>query len=148
MPINRKPRRGAPELRGGYLKDIPRPHIRKYPRWGPRLVRISITRYWGIGLHYSASIDEVANPLWNRLTHAEKDPYWEGTERGNEVIGWQVAWDDEEAKGRSFLSPRCLSRYWAYVWVQKIIAEHFQPESDYEFHNPMTGKRWFYKEGD
>jgi hypothetical protein len=148
MAINRKPHRDAPELRGGYLKDIPEPHIRKYPEFGPRLVRISITRYYGLGPHYTASIEEEDNPLWNRLTRAESDPYWEDTPSGEEIIGWQVAWDDEEAKGRSFFSKRSKSWYRVYLWVRRIVAKHFQPESDYEFHNPTTGKRWFYKEGD
>jgi hypothetical protein len=117
-------------LGGGYIKDIPLPHKRRYPSdcGERRRVRINISRYdMAGGIHWYASIHEANNPIWDPRTHAEADPQWEevqGTEYGNRVIGWHQAWDDDEGRGREF-SKRCQTRQEAIDFVEGIIAEHF-----------------------
>jgi hypothetical protein len=149
--MNHEPNPNAGELSGGHLKDIPLPHLRRSPRYAPRLVRIVIQHYAGIGVHWYVDIREEHNPIWNPLTNAEAHPDWDniqGTEWGQEVIGWQSAWDDDKGKGRTFHSPRLKSPHQAQNWIRETIAKHFQPESDYDFRDVLAGKRWFYKEGD
>jgi len=135
-------------LSGGYLKDIPKPHRRKFPEFGPRQVRVHIMKYYGIGVHYYASVEEEDNPIWNPLTYGEKDSYWKDTERGNEVVGWQIAWDDREGRGRRFNSPGTKSPYWIRKWVRETIKKHFRPFDAYEFEDMMGKRMWFYREGD
>ena len=74
-------------IRGGNLSVIPKPHIRRYPRYGnpkqsdgKRTVLVHI--YSWIGLdpdaeHYYLDIQEEGNPIWDWI---EKS--------------WRFAWDD------------------------------------------------------
>lgn len=123
---------------GGYIKNIPKPHIRQWPGHPTkRRIRVQILQYaLAGGRHYRADIKEEDNPIWNRLTHAEANPKWEkiqGTEYGNTVIGWQMSWDDEEGKGRQFFSEAFKRWDQAVEWVRDIIDNKF--DGDYQINS-------------
>lgn len=70
---------------GGYLNEIPEPHIRKFPNpYSKRKVKITVSRYYGYGIHYYVSIREDDNPIWN-----------------SERNLWTRAWDDKEGEGKT-----------------------------------------------
>jgi hypothetical protein len=119
-------------ISGGHLKDIPQPHVRKFPGPSPRQVTIAIKRYFGIGHHYYGSVDEENNPIWNSEDNA-----------------WQETWDDREGKGRTFSSLGDVSIDVIHQWIRRILDEHFQPKADYEFVSALwSSVEWFYREGD
>jgi len=68
---------------GGHLEEISKPHTRFFPNpYRKRKVTVTISRYYGIGLHYYVSLQEEDNPIWNGEA-------------------WQTAWDDKEGRGRT-----------------------------------------------
>ncbi len=130
------------EHHGGYLRDVPEPRVRIFPHPGiKRAITIRITRYYGVGRHYFASVEERGNPIWDEGVH-----------------GWRFCWDDIEKEGRGFHSPRCNSIYWARKWVEEILGKHFPAEQyeyrwqDYTQDEEADGRsdrpRWFYRDGD
>jgi hypothetical protein len=129
--------RALGETSGGYLRDIPDPHVRRWPGDAkPRDVRVHIMRYYGIGIHYYATVEEEDNPLWDEATQC-----------------WRVAWDDDAARGRHFDSHACLSYHWAKWWAKAVLEKHFQGDTyraigwsvDEDTDDVM---RWFQREGD
>ena len=98
-------------MMGGYLADIPYPHVRMYP--DPtgrqrRRVRLRITQ---IMRHYHVSYFEAANPIWNGQTRT-----------------WQTAWDDEAGSGRQGVDFFDLYAD-ARRYIDDVIREHFPPET-------------------
>lgn len=120
---------------GGHIKDIPTPHRRKFPGDARRRVSVSIAVYdMAGGHHYRVSLEEEANPIWNPLTHAQANPDWkeiQGTEHGNSVVGWQQAWDDEEAEGRAFYSGGLDFLYQVEDFINSTWSENFSDETHY-----------------
>jgi hypothetical protein len=120
---------------GGRLAGIPQPWVRLCDDLSYRRnVTVRITRFWGIGQHYTASITEEDNPILDLSDPAEPT--------------WRRAWDDEAGKGRAFFSRRYLSETSAKRWARRTLEKEFQPAARYEVTNDTTGRRWFYKEGD
>jgi hypothetical protein len=76
-------------ITGGYLREISEPHVRRWPSTKGtdlRRVFVRISLYEGAGgHHYYPDVWEEDNPIWNAIENK-----------------WQVAHDDEIAKGRSF----------------------------------------------
>jgi hypothetical protein len=73
------------EIWGGSLAEIPPPRRRRFPKHGPRTVRVELTSWIGYSpgaKHWCAEIKEEHNPLWNSAEQA-----------------WQSAWDDKRGKG-------------------------------------------------
>lgn len=101
---------------GGYLADIPLPHVRAYPAKG-HLRRVTATIDTWIGLsggakHYYAKLDEDHNWIWH-------------TERGQ----WQEAWDDREGKGLVLENKELFTHEDAQKWILQQYAEHFSDET-------------------
>ena len=89
-------------LTGGYLKDLPLPHRRKFPGEELRSVWISVSRYSAVGgCHYYVSIREENNPIWDPRTNGERNSDFLGTAYGDKIVGWHRAWDDEEGNGKA-----------------------------------------------
>jgi hypothetical protein len=106
---------------GGYLKDIKKPHIRKFSLEGSkRKVKCIITRY-GFFPHYWAAIQVEKNSIWD-------------FKRGY----WVECWDDKSF-GRDSLyydfypdmsEKECNSFKEASDWIDKMIKKKF------------SGKEW------
>ena len=113
-------------LSGGYLKDIPKPHRRRWPddTEAKRCVHIRCAMY-SVGVHYWVSLEEEDNPLWNSGVYNDS---W-GDSAGT-IIGWQIAWDDEDARGRRF-EKQTKSFAEAQHFARKVMAEHFPPDQYY-----------------
>lgn len=102
---------GASKISGGYLKEIPTPHVRRWPSVVLRPVFVHIAVYDVVGgKHYYPDIKEQDNPIWNAKREC-----------------WQIAWDDEQARGRAFIHPGFNRLIDAHEWVASILAEHFPP---------------------
>ena len=120
---------------GGYLEDIPKPHIRKWPGCPEkRKIKIRVMRYYSIGHHYHVSFEEEHNPIWD-----SKHNYW------------TIAWDDKDGKGKRDIDfymeedfPQTFRiRVVAVSKVKELVAKHFTDheiewddytDNDYEFY--------------
>jgi hypothetical protein len=148
-------------LSGGHLIEIPEPYVRMFPGPERRRVQVYIMIYPVGSGHYSANVTEQDNPIWNPMTKAEGNPNWEEIQDkpwGQEIIGWQEAWDDEEGKGREFSSPRSRSKDLVRRWVRALIEKEFNDDGSYiiEGHHGQSvswltddkGRYLYYREGD
>ena len=126
--------RGA-ETHGGYLKDIPKPHVRMFPGPRKRIVRVQAVNYYH---HWHIRIIEDDNPIW------DKSPAYM---RPNEPRGWVETWDDEAGKGQSFLNSDHERRDLAQAWIVSILRRHFPPET-HEVRDEMNGLKEDYEESD
>ena len=110
-------RRNSGRYSGGYLRDIPKPHVRHWPSPTGELrsvyVRVAIYDIVG-GQHYHPDIWEEDNPIWNSIK-----------------LCWHVAWDDTEAKGCSYQHAGFDRLMDARQWIADILAERF-PASVYK----------------
>jgi len=108
---------------GGYLEEIPEPHIRMFPNGAGRKreVRVKLSTYVGtnaIGAtHFYAAIKEEHNRVWNGKY-------------------WQAPWDDDpEHTGREFgrnvRHNEFATALQAKTYAEKVIAEHFN-SNEYE----------------
>lgn len=111
---------------GGNYKDYKHLPLR-WPTEGmpsaddPRPVRVTITRYYGQGKHYWASLKEESNVLLDP-EHGERE-----------------CWDmPPETRGRMY-DQECLSLDEAIAWIDKKAAEKF-PSPHYVLKN--TGRSW------
>ncbi len=99
---------------GGYLKDIPLPHTRKFDSSGKgRTVTASVFNF-DVGVHYWGKVSEEDNPIWNTAI----DWYTRAQ------AGWTVAWDDDAGRGRVF-EKRCNSYEGARTYCESILEKHF-----------------------
>jgi hypothetical protein len=118
---------------GGYVKEIPKPHKRFFDdkrRVWP--IRVSITRYMGIGVHYYPSLELESNPIWNA-----------------EAKSWQLAHDDDEGAEKRIRGPQCNSYEEAAKWVEYTYKTRFgRRKQRYKLVHQFTDERWFYREGD
>lgn len=151
-------------LSGGHLKDVPTPFVREYP--GPRRRPVQIDfHFYSVGIHWSATVREDRNQLWNPLTKAEAHPNQseiQDSEYGQEITGWQSPWDDDSdyAKGRVFYSPRSLSLTRVQTWARLKLEAEFSDTGIYVVvmaHGDLfdLGLKWlkggkyiYYTEGD
>ena len=122
---------------GGYLKEIPKPHKRKFEdKRRKREVTVTITMFFGVGKHYYVGIREEDNPIWDS-TVEEHGP-----------IGWHHAWDDDGKNGERF-SERFTIKEDAERYIKKKFKKHF-PKKTHKLVLDLIGEttQWFYKEGD
>lgn len=71
---------------GGYLKDIPEPHIwyfKDAPNPRKRKVRVHIMRYYGQGPHYFVGMEQESDFIWDGRENTFRD----------EPEGWRRLWD-------------------------------------------------------
>jgi len=108
--------------RGGYLADIPAPHLRRWPADArARRVTVDITSWIGVSIgarHYYCRVVEEDNPIWNPVLETV------GADAGK-PHGWTYPWDDKEGKGQSFRNNKLFSEHAAIVWAKGVIATHF-----------------------
>lgn len=124
---------------GGKLKDIPEPHVRRWPnKHGvKRRVEVNITSFVGIvggARHFTPHVEVENNAIWNGEA-------------------WQNAWDDREGYGTRIDGPAFTSEKKAREWIQWTLRA-FDPKT-HEFvwtKAGLEGKtppKWFYpREGD
>lgn len=122
-------------IHGGVLTDVPKPHIRKFPKKGmKRRVEVTITSWVGTSMgavHYTPRVEEEANPLWD----------------SNES-GWRYCWDDLEKNGTEMQGPKFRSEKKAREWIQWALRA-FDPKT-HEFVYTRSGllgekpPKWFY----
>jgi hypothetical protein len=129
---------------GGYLKEIPKPHVRMFPNEkSKRRVSVAVMVYDLVGgRHYRVSVTEEDNPIWNSHTQAEHSPNWkeiQGTEYGKKVVGWQVAWDDEEGKGLELYSVGLDFLYQVEDFIRDAWENNFSDETHYLSHTTSSG---------
>ena len=116
---------------GGTLKEIPRPHVRRFPKYGSRPVDIRIMKFYSIGRHYHVSIHESNNPIWDRKRKA-----------------WVTPWSDERGRGRS-INEKFNTVEVAEAFVKETVKKNFNG-SKYEVSYEGEGKfpKWLYRDGD
>ena len=73
---------------GGKLKELKKPHRRKYPGKEKRLVRISIARFAGIGVHYFVSIHEEYNYIWDKKENDRRKLFFIGMAAPSILLSW------------------------------------------------------------
>ena len=128
---------------GGTLKDIPLPHIRKFPHYPyKRRVTASITSWVGIGIgakHTYATLEEEDNPIWNSTRER-----------------WQDCWVGEDPEGRGkrieaeFIDKRGRSAEdQAKDWIRKTFAKEFSSKTHrLHYRNCIREPKWLYRDGD
>lgn len=122
---------------GGKLEDVPKPHFYLWDKLKrKREVRVRITKFYGVGVHYYADLKEEDDAVWNRRI----DPPY------TKQAHWQKCWNDPKTDGRSFLR-RCNTPEEAVEFVRQTQREHF-PKKTHKLVEDIDRKEWFYKEGD
>lgn len=143
-------------LLGGYLREIPKPHVRKFGSVAigallpdgriaeKRPVVVSIMKFYGIGQHLHVSIREDDNPIWN----VDPNHWAQRLEKGGL---WHEAWDDEMLRGLAF-DESFVKRRDALAWVKSIAKKHFSTKTHRLVWNPhrstVRRPQWIYREGD
>lgn len=118
---------------GGYLKDIPLPHKRRFPsKEEKRQVYVSISKFYGIGIHYHVSLREEDNPI---LDTSKEKPIW------------REAWDDEEGKGKHFFD-KFKTDAEMEDFIKKTQKKEFPKKTHRLSFSDTVQKRWFYRDGD
>jgi len=121
---------------GGYLKDAIQPLVRKFPnKFGiKRKLKLSLTKFWGVGEHYHVSIEEESNPVL-----CEDDAG---------KLMWLSAWDDLDLHGLrdgdAFVTKEAVEQ-----WVREVTKDFSEETHAFIWStlSPIDGK-WFYKDGD
>lgn len=112
-------------IMGGYWKDIPTPYVFFHPNpKQKRRVRVGVMRYYGVGVHFYATVDEESNHVWDG-----KD--------------WRLPWGNEEGfpvlTGKNF-SERFDTYTEAVNFVNSVIAREFSPETHKLYDGSGYGK--------
>ena len=119
-------------LHGGKLKEIPKPWKREFPsKTKKQRVYTNIHSYRGFvpgAIHWHASLEEENNLIWNRKKRC-----------------WQMAWDDEKAKGRCFLGAAFMSQVEAHDWIEQMRQDNFPERTHVLVEEHGTNRRWIYK---
>jgi hypothetical protein len=131
--VHDEPIKSVPDYRrsgithGGWLKDVPDPHIYYWPgAEDKRKLYARIMRYYGIGPHYHVSISQEDNPVWDCTI----DKY-----RKDEPRGWVTTWDNDfPGKGKTYLNDEAIMRtYRSYhLAKQALIDIHQKYFTDHE----------------
>lgn len=125
---------------GGLLADIPKPHVRMFPGKKRRKVRCKISSFIGLcpdAKHFYVSLQEEDNPILNLKDET-----------------WQSAWDDPEAKGKSFGHyDEGVGEFLTEEDAQKAIVAIFNREFSTKTHVMVIDgysrkPKWAYKVGD
>lgn len=128
-------------ITGGYLKDVPLPHKRRWPgEERQREVRAQVSRYLGGGgRHYYASMEQEQNPIWDTSDAAD----WG---RSGQEMGWICCWDDKGCRGAMLTTRPFDTHIQAMLWFDKMMQERFPDHelivSDY------SGEFYYTTEGD
>ena len=118
---------------GGNFKKFKKPLKRKYPGKEKRPVKISVSRFPGIGIHYFVSIREEYNYIWDK-----KDKDWREP--------WR-SYEDKKGSGKVFVNK--FNTYGAAAnYVKKILSEHFDTKTHEWFYEGEGTGRWLYRDGD
>lgn len=108
---------------GGYLRDIPKPHKRRWPNETlQRCLMVTISHYSGFGRHYYVSAEQGHNPIWDIRDAVD----WG---RPGKSIGWTACWDDEEGRGKVLSSSQFNTHIQATGWIEKVLLPQF-PDHD------------------
>lgn len=106
-------------ISGGYLKDIPQPHRRQWPKeTRKRRLNIRISRYSGIGRHYYVAARQEHNPIWDSRDAAS----WG---QPGEPNGWRYCWDDKEGAGKFLSSEQFNIHAEATMWIEDVLLPQF-----------------------
>lgn len=127
---------------GGYLREIPEPHRRKWPESKERrTVSVSLGRFTGFP-HWHVTIREEDNPIWDSRDAAE----WK---RPGEAIGWTLCWDDHSAerKGKTF-DGTFDSQSEAMRFIEQVTQEYFPLETHRVFINCEDAEFYYARVGD
>lgn len=120
---------------GGYLKDAIQPLVRKFPNnlGIKRELKLSVTKFWGVGEHYHVSIEEESNPVLCEVDGKLK---------------WQLAWDDLDLHGlrdsEAFMTKEAVEQ-----WVREATKDFSEETHRFVWSalSPIDNE-WFYKDGD
>jgi hypothetical protein len=113
---------------GGYLREIPKPHVRMFAdKRRRRKVSVTIGVFYGIGHHYHVTMSEEDNPIWNCAENC-----------------WQFAWDDKNYRGRIETGIFGLETQ-AIDYVKRTARRYF-PKHSHRLTKPFSSSRFFYKE--
>ncbi len=113
---------------GGELKDVPQPHVRRFPTaTRKRVITVNVTTWKGMAVgasHFYVRIEAEPNPLWD-----SKEGFW------------RVAWGDKEAHDIEY-SLRCATELAAWEFVKcvwdtyynsdgyKLVTKHYREPID------------------
>lgn len=122
-------------IHGGYLKDAIQPLVRKFPNnlGIKRELKLSVTKFWGVGEHYHVSIEEENNPVL-----CEEDG----------KLMWLSAWDDLDLHGlrdgEAFATIEAVKQ-----WVREVTKDFSEETHKFVWStlSPIDNE-WFYKDGD
>lgn len=156
--IERTMERPAPEtwplddggsLIGGYLADVPEPHVWRHAtgrgHYGRRHVRASVMKH-GLNPHFYVRIEEENDEVWNAARGCWQSPY--GVE-DSEESRWTTMW----WRGRSIDNPNYdgfIRVEDAQEYLSKTLREVF-PAATHEVDFVANGDAWgkvTWKEGD
>ena len=140
LPIRKKGYDRFPiQYYGGYIIEIPKPHIRYFDDGRYRPVEGEVTTWRGISFgarHWYASLREVENPIWNPVGgYPHKDPVW------------QAAWDDKICKGR-IIHKDCESEDEAWNWIKAEFSRVFGNKTHRLVYKSKPRRRLPRQEGD
>lgn len=124
---------------GGDVHNIPEPHVRRYPHKGvKRRIDVRIDSFVGVcalARHYTPTIEEEANPLWNgecwQSCSNDRDGY------GVHIRGPNFSGRGAEAKARE--------------WIQWQLRAYDPEKYEFVYYNGLFEKKpkWFYaRDGD
>lgn len=114
-------------LTGGYLSEIPEPHIRMWPdttgHGMERVLSIQVSRYeMSVVKHYHVSWEQEFNAIWDSRTMAEENEMYRETSVADEIVGWHKAWDDEEGRGEMGHNFDSTTRGEVLLLVASVVA--------------------------
>lgn len=103
------------KLSGGYLREIPKPHIRRYPNSkSKRTLTIQVLQYPGFP-HYFVVLRGEHNTIWNSQEEV-----------------WQEAWDDKEGAAPYHDSGELDNYQEVLDWIE-ANAEKYFPSCDWKY---------------
>lgn len=129
-PLTEKEWRSANSRFSGFLKEAPKPLIRRYPNpYEKRPVTVKVSSWVGLSagaVHTYVKVREEDNAVWLPAHEEELAP---GRMIHNDD-SWMCAWDDPEHYGRNF-EKDVLHLKQAGPWLRKILKKNF-PSDQYK----------------
>jgi hypothetical protein len=103
---------------GGKWKDVPKPYQLYYPRTdgGKRGLSVGVHKYYGVGVHFYASVREADNYVWDSAENVWRRP-WDAND-GNKLY--------PSLEGKDF-SDKFDTHTEARNFVNKILKREFSP---------------------
>lgn len=118
-------------MTGGYLREIPEPHVRYFSLPGARRrrVRVLVGVFSGIGRHYHVSSKVEDDYIWNEAREL-----------------WQNPWDAQFLAGAIDMQ-RFDSAHQARAYIEDVLTPKY-PADAYELVFEGEAHAWFYPEHD